>query len=97
MPPKTYHCLGKNINQEREKWSRFCEECGRRVKRDNWDVHFYFGTHPNSELYNLREELHSKLEELREQGKLTDEMREELYSENRKRQREIYKQYIRCS
>ena len=54
--------------QERENWSRSCEECGRRVKHENWDVHFYFGTHPNSELYNLPEELDTKLRELREQG-----------------------------
>ena len=77
--------------QEREKWNRFCEECGRRVKHENWDVHFHFGTHPNSELYNLREELDTKLKELREQGKLTDEIREEIYAEHRKQQHKLYK------
>ena len=56
--------------QEREKWSRFCEECGRRVKHEHRDVHFYFGTHPKSERYNLREELDTKLRESKEQGKL---------------------------
>ena len=78
--------------QMRARQSRFCEECGRRVTHENSDVHFYFGTHPNSELYNLREELFSKLRELREQGNLTDEIREEMYTEYRKQQHELYKQ-----
>ena len=77
--------------QIRAMQSRYCEECGRRVKHENWDVHLYSGTHPNSELYNLREELLSKLKELREQRKLTDEIQEEMYTEYRKQQHELYK------
>ena len=77
--------------QLRARQSRFCEECERRVKHENWDVHFYFGTHPNSELYNLNEELYTKLRELREKGELTDEVREEMYAEHRKQQHKLYK------
>ena len=71
--------------QMRARQSRFCEECGRRVRHENWDVHFYSGTHPNSELYNLRDELFSKLRELREQGGL------QMRYKKRKQQHELYK------
>ena len=83
--------------QEREKWSRFCEECGRRVKHENWDVHFYFGTHPNSELYNLREELFSKLRELREQGGLQMRYEKECIWNTGNNSPNSTKNYIRCS
>ena len=56
-------CYGKNKNdynqarrEERTKGSQLCEECGHKKKDENWDAHFHYALHPNSELNILMKE-----------------------------------------
>ena len=46
-------CYGKNKNEynqarreERAKGSQLCEECGRKIKRENWDARFHYALPP---------------------------------------------------
>ena len=74
---KCYKKNQKEYNQarreERAKGSKLCEECGHRIKNENWEAHFHYALHPNSELYVLKQ-----LGDLRRQGKLNDKIQAEI-------------------
>ena len=56
--------------EERAKGSQLCEECGHKIKHENWDAHFHYALHPNSELNILMKDYLRKLGNLRKEGKL---------------------------
>ena len=91
-------CYGKNKNEynqarreERAKGSQLCEECGHKIKHENWDAHFHYALHPNSELNILMKGYLTKLGNLRKEGKLNDEIHAEIKAEYEKQKREIRK------
>ena len=91
-------CYGKNKNEynqarreERAKGSQVCEECGDQIKHKNWDAHFHYALHPNSELNVLMKDYLRKLGNLRKEGKLNDELQSEIKAEYEKQKREIRK------
>ena len=91
-------CYGKNKNEynqtrreERAKGSQLCEECGHKIKHENWDAHFHYALHPNSELNILMKDYLRKLGNLRKEGKLHDDIQAEIKAEYEKQKREIRK------
>ena len=91
-------CYGKNKNEynqarreERAKGSQLCEECGHKIKHENWDAHFHYALHPNSELNVLMKDYLRKLGNLRKEGKLNDDIQAEIKAEYEKQKREIRK------
>ena len=91
-------CYGKNKNEynqarreERAKGSQLCEECGHKIKHENWDAHFHYALHPNSELNVLMKDYLRKLGNLRKEGKLNDDIHAEIKAEYEKQQKEIRK------
>ena len=91
-------CYGKNKNEynqarreERAKGSQLCEECGHKIKHENWDAHFHYALHPKSELNVLMKDYLRKLGNLRKDGKLNDELQAEIKAEYEKQKREIRK------
>ena len=91
-------CYGKNKNEynqtrreERAKGSQLCEECGHKIKHENWDAHFHYALHPNSELNVLMKDYLRKLGNLRKEGKLHDDIQAEIKAEYEKQKREIRK------
>ena len=89
---------GKNKNEynqarreERAKGSQLCEECGHKIKHENWDAHFHYALHPNSELNMLMKGYLRKLGNLRKEGKLNDELQAEIKAAYEKQKREIRK------
>ena len=91
-------CYGKNKNEynqtrreERAKGSQLCEVCGRKIKNENWDAHFHYALHPNSELNVLMKDYLRKLGNLRKEGKLNDELQAEIKAEYEKQKRVIRK------
>ena len=90
-------CYGKNKNEynqarreERAKGSQSCEECGHTIKHENWDAHFQYALHPNSELNVLMKDLR-KLGNLRKEGKLNDKLQSDVKAKYEKQKREIHK------
>ena len=92
---KCYKKNQKEYNQarreERAKGSQLCEECGHKIKHENWDAHFHYALHPNSELNILMKGYLTKLGNLRKEGKLNDEMQAGIKAEYEKQKREIRK------
>ena len=92
---KCYKKNQKEYNQarreERAKGSQLCEECGHKIKNENWDAHFHYALHPNSELNILMKGYLTKLGNLRKEGKLNDELQAEIKAEYEKQKREIRK------
>ena len=91
-------CYGKNKNEynqarreERAKGSRLCTECGHKIKHENWDAHFHYALHPNSELNTLMTDYLRKLSNLRKEGKLNNELHAEIKAEYEKQKKEIRK------
>ena len=91
-------CYGKNKNEynqarreERAKGSQLCEECGHKIKHENWDAHFHYALHPNSELNILMKCYLTKLGNLRKEGKLNDEIQADIQAEYAKQKTEIRK------
>ena len=91
-------CYGKNKNEynqarreERAKGSQLCEECGHKIKHENWDAHFHYALHPNSELNVLMKDYLRKLGSLRKEGKLNDDIHAEIKAEYEKQKKEIRK------
>ena len=91
-------CYGKNKNEynqarreERAKGSQLCEECGHKIKHENWDAHFHYALHPNSELNILMKGYLTKLGNLRKEGKLNDEIQADIQAEYAKQKTEIRK------
>ena len=91
-------CYGKNKSEynqarreERAKGSQLCEECGHKIKHENWDAHFHSALHPNSELNVLMKDYLRKLGNLRKEGKLIDKLQAEIKAEYEKQKREIRK------
>ena len=89
-------CYGKNKNEynqarreERAKGSQLCEECGHKIKHENWDAHFHYALHPNSELNLLMKDYLRKLGNLRKAGKLNDDIQAEIKADYEKQKREI--------
>ena len=89
-------CYGKNKNEynqarreERAKGSQLCEECGHKIKHENWDAHFHYALHPNSELNVLMKDYLRKLGNLRKEGKLNDFIQAEIKAEYDKQKKEI--------
>ena len=87
---------GKNKNEynqarreERAKGSQLCEECGHKIKHENWDAHFHYALHPNSELNILIKGCLTKLGNLRKEGKLKDEIQADIKAEYEKQKKEI--------
>ena len=76
---------------ERAKHTRLCEECNMKVRHENWEVHFHYAQHPNSELNNQEKAYFEKLLKMRRDGTLTDEIREEMKEEYKRERHEIYK------
>ena len=77
--------------EERAKGSRLCEECGHKIKHENWDAHFHYALHPNSELNKLFKGYLTKLGNLRKEGKLNDKLQSEIKAEYDKQRKEIRK------
>ena len=73
--------------EERAKGSKLCEECGHRVKNENWEAHFHYSLHPNSELNVLMKGYLKQLGDLRRQGKLNDKIQAEIKEEYEKQKR----------
>ena len=92
---KCYKKNQKEYNQarreERAKGSQLCEECGHKIKHENWDAHFHYALHPNSELNILMKGYLRKLGTLRKEGKLNDEIQAEIKADYDKQKREIRK------
>ena len=92
---KCYKKNQKEYNQtrreERAKGSQFCEECGHKIKHENWDAHFHYALHPNSELNVLMKGYLQRLGNLRKEGKLNDELQAEIKAEYEKQKKEIRK------
>ena len=92
---KCYKKNQKEYNQarreERANGSQLCEECGHKIKHENWDAHFHYALHPNSELNVLMKDYLRKLGNLRKEGKLNDELQAEIKAEYEKQKREIRK------
>ena len=91
-------CYGKNKNEynqarreERAKGSQLCEECGHKIKHENWDAHFHYALHPNSELNVLMTDYLRKLGNLRKEGKLNNKLQAEMKAEYEKQKKEIRK------
>ena len=89
---KCYKKNQKEYNQarreERAKGSQLCEECGHKIKHENWDAHFHSALHPNSELNILMKGYLTKLGNLRKEGKLNDKLQSETKAEYEKQKRE---------
>ena len=92
-------CYGKNKNEhnqarreERAKGSRLCTECGHKIKHENWDAHFHYALHPNSELNVLMTDYLRKLGNLRKEGKLNNKLHAEIKAEYEKQKKAIRKQ-----
>ena len=92
---KCYKKNQKEYNQarreERAKGSQLCEECRHKIKHENWDAHFHYALHPNSELNILMKGYLTKLGNLRKEGKLNDKLQSEIKAEYEKQKREIRK------
>ena len=92
---KCYKKNQKEYNQarreERANGSQLCEECGHKIKHENWDAHFHYALHPNSELNILMKGYLRKLGNLRKEGKLNDKLQSEIKAEYEKQKREIHK------
>ena len=91
-------CYSKNKNEynqarreERAKGSKLCEECGHKIKHENWDAHFHYALHPNSELNVLMKGYLKQLGDLRRQGKLSDKIQAEIKEEYEKQKKIIRK------
>ena len=91
-------CYSKNKNEynqarreEGAKGSKLCEECGHKIKNENWEAHFHYALHPNSELNVLLKDYLRRLGELRKEGKLNDELQSDIKAEYDKQKREIRK------
>ena len=91
-------CYSKNKNEynqarreERAKGSKLCEECGHRIKNENWEAHFHYALHPNSELNVLLKGYLKQLGDLRRQGKLNDKIQAEIEQEYEKQKKIIRK------
>ena len=92
---KCYKKNQKEQNQarkeERANGSQLCEECGHKIKHENWDAHFHYALHPNSELNILMKGYLTKLGNLRKEGKLNDKIQSEIKAEHEKQKGEIRK------
>ena len=84
-------CYSKNKNEynqarreERAKGSQLCEECGHKIKHENWDAHFHYALHPNSQLNLLMKDYLRKLGNLRKEGKLNDDIQAEIKADYEK-------------
>ena len=88
---KCYKKNQKEYNQarreERAKWSQLCEECGHKIKHENWDSHFHYALHPISELNALMKGYVTKLGNLRKEGKINDEIQADSISEYKKQKK----------
>ena len=91
-------CYEKNKNEynqirreERAKGSRLCEECGHRIRHENWDAHFHYALHPNSELNILMKGYFRRLGDLKKEGRLSDGIQEQIKAEYKKQKLEIRK------
>ena len=91
-------CYSKNKNEynqarreERAKGSKLCEECGHKIKNENWEAHFHYALHPNSELNLLMKGYLKQLGDLRRQGKLNDKIQAEIKEEYEKQKKIIRK------
>ena len=87
-------CYKKNPNEynqarrdKRAKGSQLCKECGHKIKHENWDAHFHHALHPNSELNMWMKDYWRKLENIRKEGKLNDQMQAEIKAEYEKPKR----------
>ena len=87
-------CYSKNKNEynqarreERAKGSKLCEECGHRIKNENWEAHFHYALYPNSELNALMKGYLKQLGDLRRQGKLNDKIQADIKAEYEKQKR----------
>ena len=95
---RNYYARNKDpINEkkkiERAKHTRLCQECNRKVRHENWAVHFHYLQHPNSELNNLEKILFETIQEKRKKGTLTDDIRKDLIDEYKRECHQIYKRY----
>ena len=77
--------------EERAKGCQLCEECGHKMKHENWDVHFHYALHPNSELSIMMNGYLTKLGSLRKEGKLNDKLQADIQAEYEKQKRQIRK------
>ena len=91
-------CYDNNKNEynqarreERAKGSQLCEECGHRIKHENWEAHVHYALHPNSELNVLMKGYLTKLGNLRKEGKLNDKLQSEIKAEYEKQKKVIRK------
>ena len=68
----------KEYNQARREegaqGSQLIEDCGHKIKHENWDAHFHHALHPNSELNILMKGYLTKLGNLRKEGKPNDKL-----------------------
>ena len=92
---KCYKKNQKEYNQarreERAKGSQLCEECGHKLKNENWEAHFHCALHPNSELNVPLKGYLKQLGDLRRQGKLNDKIQAEIKQEYEKQKKIIRK------
>ena len=92
---KCYKTNQKEYNQarreERAKGSQLCEECRHKIKHENWDAHFHYALHPNSELNILMKGYLTKLGNFWKESKLNDEIQSDIKAEYDKQKREIRK------
>ena len=88
---KTKTSITKREEKRGQKGSQLCEECGHKIKHENWDAHFHYALHPNSELNILMKDYLRKLGNLRKEGKLNDDIQAEIKAEYEKQKKEIRK------
>ena len=88
---KTKTSITKLEERRGQKGSQLCEECGHKIKHENWDAHFHYALHPNSELNILMKCYLTKLGNLRKEGKLNDEIQADIQAEYAKQKTEIRK------
>ena len=74
---KGYRKNQKEYNQarreERTKGSQLCEECGHKMKHENWDALFQYALHPKTELNRLVKGYSTKMRNFL-WGKLNDKL-----------------------
>ena len=93
-------CYGQNKNEcnqarreERPQGSQLCEECGHRIKHENWDAHFHYALHPKSELNVLMKGYLRRLGNLRKEGNIQAKIKAEYEKQEREIRKRLNEQF----
>ena len=82
---RTRRNITKREEKREQRGANLCEECEHKIKHENWDAHFHYALHLNSELNILMKGYLTKLGNLRKEGKLNDEYKQILRQNTKSR------------